>query len=318
MLLLGLALAAGMSATAPKAPEAVTRLQDTLSTYYPIAQVADLYAATLKNNLAAGRYTGLAPCDLAARLTGDLQAAHRDVHLRVSCKPPDPTSAPDSAKPPSAGPAAAPAEVIQSAAMVQDGVFLLASRKGWALTEQACQEVVSAMALARGAKYVVVDLRDNPGGTGIIGNLIASYFYPLDESHVLLRGAFRDPARDTQEGTYPYVPGPRLPAAKVFIVVNGRTASAAEGFAFGLQQAGRATVVGQTTAGAGIAGSDADLGDGLQAFIPIKMILAADGSKGWEGVGVTPDVVTKPGDELDRIGAVIGADLGGGRPVDLR
>ena len=202
--------------------------------------------------------------------------------------------------------------------MAGDSVFVLVARTGWPLTQQACEDVVAAMAKARGAKYVVVDVRDNPGGTGIIGNLIASYFYALDESHVLLRGSFRDPARDTQEGTYPYVPGPRLPGAKVFILVNGGTASAAEGFAFGLQKAGRATVVGQTTAGAGIAGSDGDFGDGIKAFIPLKMILAADGSKGWEGVGVKPDVVTKPGEELDRVTALIGADMGGGRTVNLR
>ena len=227
------------------------------------------------------------------------------MHLRVYCKPPV------------AGPPPPPAEPIQTAAMVRDSVFVLASRKGWPLTEEACQAVVSAMARAKGAKYVVVDLRDNPGGTGIIGNLIASYFYALDESHMLLRGSFRDHALDTQEGTYPYVPGPRIPDAKVFIAVNGRTASAAEGFAFGLQRAGRATVVGQTTAGAGIAGSDLDLGAGIQAFVPLKLILAADGSKGWEGVGVTPDVQTEPGQELDKIASLISAELGDGQTLSL-
>jgi hypothetical protein len=325
MLLMGVALAAAMAAKAPagvsaakaaaESREAVRALAGALSTYYPVTSVARLYARTLNKNLAAGRYAGLAPCDLAGRLTGDLQAAHRDVHLRVSCKPPPAVAAAGPAA--STDPAPSPPSIIQTAERVDDSVFLLASRNGWPLTDQAAQEAVSAMALAKGAKYVVVDLRDNPGGSGIIGNIIASYFYDFGEAHMLLRGAFRDHSRDSQEGTYPYVPGARLPDAKVFIVVNGRTASAAEGFAFGLQKAGRATVVGQTTAGAGIAGSDADLGDGIQAFIPLKMLLAADGSKGWEGVGVTPDVATKPGEEFDRIAALISAELGDGLTVNL-
>ena len=310
MLLVGVALAAAASAGAPASKAApatdyraaVETLESALSSAYPIPKVANLYASALKRNLAAGRYAGLAPCDLASRLTGDLQGVHRDVHLHVSCAPPSP-----------AGPPPAPVEPIQAAQMVGGSVFFLASRTSWPLTQEACQAVVSAMAKAKGAKYVVVDLRDNFGGTGIIGNLIASYFYALDESHMLLRGAFRDHALDTQEGTYPYVPGPRLPDAKVYIAVNAGTASAAEGFAFGLQRAGRATVVGETTAGAGIAGDDVDIGDGLRAFVPFKLILAADGSKGWEGVGVTPDVRTGPGQELDRIAALISADLGDGR-----
>jgi C-terminal processing protease CtpA/Prc len=102
------------------------------------------------------------------------------------------------------------------------------------------------------------------------------------------------------------VPSPR----DILGLVDAGTASAAEGFAFGLQRAGRATIIGQKTAGAGIAGSFRSLKDGLVMFVPSKLIVAPGTTEGWEGVGVIPDVVTAPGEEEDRAIATIGADLG--------
>ena len=115
---------------------------------------------------------------------------------------------------------------------------------------------------------------------------------------MLVQGLLRDHRKDTQEGTYPYVPGPRSPDARVFILVDKDTVSATEGFAFGLQHAKRATIVGQTTAGGGSDTWPYDLGSGLVAFIPHKLLTAPDGSPGWESVGVRPDVQTQPGQEL--------------------
>ena len=165
------------------------------------------------------------------------------------------------------------------------------------------------MRLGVGARYIIVDVRGNGGGAGIIGDLIASYFFRLEDAHPLVRGRFRDPHDDVLDNSYPYVPGPRYPDAKVYILVNANTYSAAEGFAFGLQRAGRATVIGQTTGGAGIAAHEIELGGGLTASIPDKLLLAPDGSPGWEGVGVKPDVVTAPDKEIDTAMALITADI---------
>ena len=305
---IGILLAVTVAAAAPSTPArppdnraSVMAVRDMLLSDYPIAEVSEAYASRLNRSFAEGRYKGLAVCDLADRLNADLQAAHKDLHLSVGCKRvggSEPQSEPASQNP------------IERADWLPGlPAFYVSSRSGWPLTEEACQQVFAAMTLAGGARYVVVDVRDNPGGSGIIGNLIASYFYPLEDGHVLVRGAFRDHAQDTQEGTYPYVPGPRLPDAKVFIVVNKTTGSAAEGFAFGLQKAGRAKIVGQTTAGAGIAVWRVEMSDGLVVNLPRKLILGPDGSRGWEGVGVTPDIRTEPGKEYEAVLGLIKADM---------
>ena len=90
--------------------------------------------------------------------------------------------------------------------------------------------------------------------------------------------------------TLPTVSGERMPIIDIFILSSGRTISAAEAFAFALQQHGRAVVVGETTAGAGNAGDYLDVGHGFRAFVPDVASLAPFNDTSWEGVGVRPDI----------------------------
>ena len=142
-------------------------------------------------------------------------------------------------------------------------------------------------------------MRDNPGGSGTVGRLFGSYFYPAGDEEFYLNGFHKDRSTDEQEWTYVYVPGRRIPDAKLYILVNAHTASAAEGFAYAMQKLKRATIIGQTTAGAGIAGEFVELGHGLRMFLPVKMVVAPHTQQGWEGTGVVPDVATAPGGERD-------------------
>ncbi|WP_174291677.1 S41 family peptidase [Sphingomonas bacterium] len=296
MLIAALLVAALPSAAETAAP--AERLAAALDREYPIADLATRYVASLRVNERAHRYATLSGCGLAKRLTSDLQAVHRDLHLYVDC------TMPAAAVPPERQ---SPIDLAQP--LPDKPVFYIASSRGWNLTRDACEQVVAAMRLGAGAKYIIVDVRGNHGGTGIIGDLIASYLYALDEAQPLVLARFRDPHRDLLDTTYPYVPGPRYPNARVYILVSADTYSAAEGFAFGLQRAGRATVIGQTTGGAGIAAHSIDLGGSLTASIPNKLLLAPDGSPGWEGTGVKPDIVTALGKEIDTAMELITADL---------
>lgn len=51
-------------------------------------------------------------------------------------------------------------------------------------------------------------------------------------------------------------------------------------------------MVGEQSAGAGIAGSLVPLEEDLVIFLPYKMVVAPGTSQGWEGTGVSPDVPT--------------------------
>ncbi|MEA1648258.1 S41 family peptidase [Nitrospirillum sp. BR 11164] len=278
---------------------AISRL---LRDHYPLPDISVRYGKVLARELKAGRYDGQAACPLAKRLTEDLRAEHADLHLAVRC---------DAA--PGGGPGveevAGPYHGIAAVTVDPDlPVTTIRSPGPWTANEAGFASAAAAMALAARSHYVIIDVRGNGGGNGEIGVFLATYFFPVGQERLLVRGVHRDPGREEQEWTYGYVPGRRLADAKLYILVDAHTGSAAEGFAFGLQRAGRATIVGQTTAGAGIAGHLEDLPGGLSLFLPTKLLRAADGGDGWEGVGVRPDVVTEPGQEKAAAYDLIRAD----------
>jgi C-terminal processing protease CtpA/Prc len=86
----------------------------------------------------------------------------------------------------------------------------------------------------------------------------------------------------------------RLFNAKVFYLVSGRTASAAEHLALAFRHTRRATLIGETTAGANHFGGFEPLGAGLAVFLPVGRTIDPDTGKDWEGVGIAPDVLVAP------------------------
>jgi carboxyl-terminal processing protease len=98
---------------------------------------------------------------------------------------------------------------------------------------------------AEQAKAVILDLRGNPGGLGAMSIPVASEFVasPTTLGTMQFRGFSQTFTARPSIGRTPY-PGP------VIILTDEGTASASEILAGGLQEAGRARVVGDTTLGA--------------------------------------------------------------------
>jgi C-terminal processing protease CtpA/Prc len=90
-------------------------------------------------------------------------------------------------------------------------------------------------------------------------------------------------------------PGPDTSwrSARVYYLISGRTVSAGEHLAAVLKGTGRGLLIGETTAGAGHYGGTVELPGGYSAFIPVGRSYFP-GSSGWEGTGVSPDVVIAP------------------------
>jgi C-terminal processing protease CtpA/Prc len=97
------------------------------------------------------------------------------------------------------------------------------------------------------------------------------------------------------------------------VLINGRTASAAECCAYTLQSLGRATIVGQRSAGAANPGERFAIGDGFSVFIPTQAPIDPRTSANWEGTGVVPDHEAS-GDALQAARELIGS-LAAGRQV---
>ena len=145
----------------------------------------------------------------------------------------------------------------------------------------------AALALVGRAQALLIDLRDCRGGSPAMVGYLVGHFVAEDAD---VYNTFKSRGPDQYER-------PTVPIARrrldlpLYVVVSGRTGSGAESFAYTLQAAKRATIVGEPTAGGANPGDVVDLGDGLSIFIsngsPVNPITKAN----WEGDGVLPDLV---------------------------
>jgi carboxyl-terminal processing protease len=136
---------------------------------------------------------------------------------------------------------------------------------------------------------LVLDLRSNPGG--LLNEAVDTASQFLSSGNVLLE-------KNAQGETEP-VPvqsGGVATETPLVLLINGGTASAAEIVAGALQDAERATLVGETTFGTGTVLSEFRLSDGSALLLATEEWLTPKGRTIWH-VGITPDVaVSLPAD----------------------
>jgi hypothetical protein len=134
------------------------------------------------------------------------------------------------------------------------------------------------------APGVILDLRGNPGGIGIMAMGIAGFF--IDKNGLKL-GDMK-----MRDATLKFVifPRPETYGGPLAILVDGGSASTSEILAGGLQDLKRARIFGVRTAGAALPSDIIRLpnGDGFQ--YPQAIYTSVSG-KVLEGAGVTPDVI---------------------------
>jgi hypothetical protein len=152
----------------------------------------------------------------------------------------------------------------------------------------------AAMASLNDAKAVIFDLRDNRGGDPRMVRLIAAYLF----DHPVY---MYNPRENTTKAcwTRSPVPGSKLADKPVYILTSARTYSAGEHFSYDLKMLKRATLVGETTAGAPDVGTfhriDEHFGMGIRETRPINPYSEPD----WAVTGVSPDVKVKAEDALE-------------------
>jgi retinol-binding protein 3 len=149
--------------------------------------------------------------------------------------------------------------------------------------------VVAAMAVLANVDAVIIDLRRNNGGHGNVGELMISYFFG-PEPVELMASFDRETNMTTQHRSLRELPGRRLPTAEIFILSSRATASAAEAFAFTLQQVNRGKVVGTRTSGAAHGGGWVPLGNGFIFFVPTFRGFNPHTGKSWNSTGVLPNI----------------------------
>lgn len=260
------------------------------SNYYDVAR-GKAIASDLRSASAKGDFDRLSdPRDLAAALSERL--ASRDRHFVVTWEPQAqvPTTVP---------PGAADVEAMERRSNygirrveVQPGNIGYLDLRQFSPLEfgqpdQAARRAIdAALQLLSGADAVIIDLRENGGGSPQMVGYLSSAFTARNAP---IYNTFHAREGTRSEAPEDWYPAPRLDVP-LYLLINGRTASAAEAFAYTLQQAKRAVVLGEASAGAANPGAPVDAGHGLRVFVSFATPVNPISHRNWEGDGIIPDV----------------------------
>lgn len=226
---------------------------------------------------------------------------------------------------------------VRRVAMLPNGVGYVDFK---AFSDSADEELgrsVKAL-MARGAKSLIIDLRSNPGGLLEQGTAVADLFLGKGQKIVSLKGRSDGANRDYTDST-----SQQWPNLPLTVLVDEKSASAAEIVAGALQDQDRAVIVGEPTYGKGSAQSIIPLGEvgGLKIttarwYTPSGRSISkklerddtdlnpvppgvpqkyrtASGRTVYDGGGITPDVIASDSvytDQIHLLQTVLGRKVG--------
>ena len=145
---------------------------------------------------------------------------------------------------------------------------------------------------------VIIDLRHNGGGNPSMVQYLCSYFF--DKKLHLNSLYYREGDRTEEFWTLEEVGGKKLVDIPLFIMIGEETFSGAEEFSYNMQTQKRATLIGQTSAGAANPGGTRGINENLSVFIPTGRAINPITNTSWEGVGVQPEIRTKKEETLEQ------------------
>jgi hypothetical protein len=151
----------------------------------------------------------------------------------------------------------------------------------------------AAMAQLNNADALIFDLRDNRGGFPSMVSLIAAYLFDHPEYMYC-------PLENTTAESWTHSPVPRNKLANkpLYILTSPRTISAAEVFTYDLKMLKRATLVGETTAGANHAANLHAIGDNFYVATVEVRAINPYSNRNWNDTGVEPDIKASAPDAL--------------------
>jgi C-terminal processing protease CtpA/Prc len=290
----------------PELPKAfVWATVDTLAAVvkkeYVDSTAGNLIAASLLQRLAMGKYARIPDEQTLSKvLTRDLYIASHDKHLGVmvdrqarttpakTSKEGDGLRREDQARRSNFG--------IQRAEILPGNVGYL--NVTWFYRRDEARDVVgSAMHFLRNADALILDLRNNGGGSPDMVALFMSYL--TGSAH---QEMFAIVGRDgtrlgfATDDSLPIEHDARRP---LFVLTSRGTFSAGEGLAYLIQERGRGLIVGEVTAGAANPGRPYRLNEDLAVTVPNGRVVTAVRSSNWEGKGVVPDIRSSAQAALD-------------------
>ncbi|MCB1581867.1 MAG: S41 family peptidase [Marinicella sp.] len=285
--------------------ETITSLVKLLNDEYVYPEKAQKITKLLNTNLKKGKYTKIKnELVFAEAIQQDMRSVVNDKHLFFEYSP-DQVEQILEAQNESENPEIKAAQLreMQRFNFGFESVKILEGNIGYLKfnnfydTEYASETAIAAMNFLSHTDALIIDLRQNGGGSPKMIQLLSSYLF--NPEPVYLSGFYWRPSDQyTQNWTLPFVPGNRMPETDVYILTSGNTFSAAEEFTYNLKHLKRATVIGETTGGGAHPGDIKVAGRRFTVFIPNGRSTNPITHTNWEGVGVIPHIEVAAQDAL--------------------
>lgn len=304
------------SAAVVMTPELTAVVIDTLSkaliANYVYADKARLMSKYLHGQLAKGAYRNIKdPQAFAGQINGDLQTACPDLHMNfrynarlAQMGPPPPMRGPDPRMDSLRNADMAAHNFGFTASEILPGNVGYVKFNGFMdATPSARETVTAAFRFVQYTKALIIDLRENHGGSPAMVKQVLSYFF-TEKTRV--NDIIVPNKRDTAKGwTDPTATGGVILRMPVYVLTSTQTVSAAEDMAYAMQATKRGTIAGEKTAGGSHPTGPVFLGHGFVAGIPFAHTYNIHTGTEWEGTGVIPDLALKANASLDEVNSIL-------------
>ena len=284
--------------TSVEKTEVVDSISKLLNDNYVFPDVAKEMTALVSKNHKNGNYDSINdPMAFGDQLTDDLRSVSHDKHLRVRFAPQQIAEMRDHEANRSDNDEIPESWLRQMKSnnfgfkevKILDGNIGYLDLRSFSNTEYAGETATAAMNFLANADALIIDLRNNGGGSPAMIQLITSYLYNSEPVH-LNNFYYRPTDQHTQTWTLPHVPGKRRPDMDVYVLTSNRTFSAAEEFSYNLRNLERATLIGETTGGGAHPGGTQIATDRFTVWVPTGRAINPITNTNWEGIGVKPHI----------------------------
>src|SRR5581483_6806906 len=276
-----------------------------LDEYYVFPEIAKKMDESVQAKLNSGGYDdATASNDFADKLMEDLRTVSHDKHLRIDFSPQVlPKRDPNANQTPDPVAIARVRTQLESINCSFERVDWLPSNIGYLKLNgfndpEICgPTVIAAMNFLAHTNALIIDLRENNGGSAKMLPYICSYFFtePTHLSDVY----YRKEDKTTETWTSKEVQGARFVDKPILILTANRTFSAAEAFAYDMKNLKRATIIGETTGGGAHPITVWRLDDHFTITVPSARAISPITKTDWEGTGVEPDIKVPAAEALD-------------------
>lgn len=282
--------------------QTVNQLAELINEFYVLPDVARSTSDHLMDQWKEGAFDSIDQYEsFADALTTSVQSINKDKHMRVMLLPPYEAAA------------NTPERIVEeqldridrtrksnggfnSVEILEGNVGYLDIRS-FAGMDLGKDNTDAYMKLLSLSDAIIIDLRNNTGGSPVMVQYLCSYFF---DEHLNLNNLYFRRGDELHEfWTLDEVGGIKMPDVPLFVMTSDKTFSGAEEFAYNMQTQKRATIIGQITGGGANPGQSMNLNEKLRVIMPMGMAINPVTNTNWEGTGVIPDIEVSSEETFD-------------------